>query len=361
MPDSGDPTTSGATYAEGPAPGDPVVFDVEVANYSLAALTEPLTVDFYAVPVDENFLDSTGDAVEIGSTTVTGIAAQSRVTVSSPEWAAQGSQAGGGQNWRIFVVLDADGGVDEIHEWAGTDATACPTPSVQDEETLVDPMTEEPERLACGQNNQGFGQLSVVPREVPDGAQARVAATIDPANVILIGAGVLTDDPGTLRLTLSSEIPQVTTGSPTTVLLRAGADRNSARHQTVIVYDGPPEEGNIVAVTRMLGVFDTGLSTASFTYTPTADGPQELHAVLLGGVDVGESRGLIVRLNAVADADDGGNGGGGDGGGGSDGGDRDGDLATTGQNALPWLFVGIGALMLIAIGVVLWVARSRRG
>jgi len=372
MPLSDDPTTSGATYAQSPRPGDPVVFDVDVANYSLKPLSEPLTVDFYAMPVDENFLDATGEAVPIGTETVSGIDPQSRVTVSSPEWIAQGASEGGGQNWRIFVVLDGADRIQEVHEWAGTGDDACPASSVQNERQLTDPMTDEPETLACGQNNQGFGQISVVPAtdtapaSTASNTDAAAANIADPANVTLIGAGVLTGDASTLRLTASSEVPQVTTDHATTVMLRADADRNYAGHQTVIVYEGPPENGDVVAVTRMLGVFENGNSTASFQYVPEEDGLHELHAVILG--DAGAGSGLVVRVNAVAEDDgtgepgpgDPGDGDPGDGGaGGSADGDGGGDLATTGQEAWPWVLVGFGALLLVALGVLVRRARSR--
>lgn len=79
------------------------------------------------------------------------------------------------------------------------------------------------------------------------------------------------------------------------MLLCANADHAVAGHGKVIVYSGPPENGQVVAVTRMLGVFDNGMSTASFQYVPETDGVHEVHAVILGGGGILVRRGNLGR------------------------------------------------------------------
>ncbi|TQJ30805.1 hypothetical protein [Microbacterium sp. SLBN-146] len=366
MPYSDEATTSGAVYASGPGVGDPVVFDVEVSNYSLASMGEELTVDFMAVPVDANGLKVTGDPISIGRTTVDRIDPQSSVTVSSPQWTAVGSESGGAQNYRVFVVLDQDDSVTEIHEWAGTPATICPSSSVQDEAELIDPMTGDPETLTCGQNNQGYGLVSVYPAsDVPETESASAAraavASAEPTTPSLVGAGVLTRDEATLHLTGDSAAPTVTAGHATTVLLRADGPEDSRDHQTVVVYDGDPADGEVVAVTTMRGVRADGTSVASFTYVPEEEGTHELRAVLLGGTSSGD--GLLVRMNAVSDAEGGDGGSGTDGGAGAGGNGEGtasgGDLATTGTDGGAWLWLGLVGILLAAAGAVLVSRRNR--
>lgn len=370
MPYTDDPTTSGAPYAAGATIGDPVVFDVEVANYSLVPMTKPLTVDFLAMRTVKGH--AVGEPVEIGSTTVDSLQPQEHKTVSSPTWTAEGSREGDAEDWMIFVILDRDDTMREIHGWAGDGTDACPASSVEGGQPLVDPLTNREETLQCGQNNQGFGQFSVYPDS--DGST-------NPAGAKLVGASLSEAGGDVIELAADSDMPQVTVGESTTVFLRADAEAMSRQQRTVIVYDGDPADGDVVATTRMQGVRDDGASVTSFTYSPTDAGTHELHAVMLGtGGD--PDAGLIVRL-AAAEADDADNGSGGDGSGsggsgdnGSGSGDGDtgsgagadgasdaaqsGDLATTGASAVPWILVGVGGLVLIAIGLIARRFRAAR-
>ncbi|MGM1018876.1 MAG: hypothetical protein ACQEW8_15185 [Actinomycetota bacterium] len=383
QPESDNPTTSGATYADSPEAGDPVVFDIQVSNYSLVPLNDPLTVDFIAVPTDSDGLTVTGEPVEIGRRTVSdGIGAQEHITVSSPEWTARGTEAGGAQSWRIFAVLDQDDTIDEIHEWEGTPDTVCPESTVQGGFTLTDPMTGETETLVCGQNNQGFGTVTVAAAsDTVSTADASSALATESAQIGLAGAGVLTsdnltEDSPSWNLDADSEVPTVTTDVPSTVVIRADAERETTGGEIVMVYEGDPADGELVAVQRLGGVPATGTVGTTFQYTPETDGLHELHAVLLASDDTSEDRGLIVRVNAVADdtigdgdgdgdgdGSDGGSGDGSDDGGsgtdtdGSGADPSEGDLATTGQEGWPWLVAGVIGALLIAAGVL--VGRSR--
>ncbi|MEV8273368.1 RICIN domain-containing protein [Microbacterium sp. NPDC077184] len=369
LPDSDDPTTSGVPYGSSPEVGDPVVFDVEVSNYSLVPITDPLTVSFSAVPIDANNT-IIGDPVDIGTTTVTSdIAPQESLTVSSPQWTAQGAPGGGAQSWRVFVVLDEDDTIDEIHGWAGTPDTVCPADSVQGDVTLTDPRTGEAETLVCGQNNQGFGLVSVVPEGAAGASDAQVG---------FVGAGVITTDAATLDLDSESELPEITVGETAEIVLKADAERDTASHEIVTVYDGHPSEGDIVAVKRLGGLGAEGLSSAVVDYTAPEAGTRELYAVLRASDNTSDERGLIVRVNAVDDpapgdgdgSDGDGSGSGGDSGDGEGAGSgtpgdgpaegdaqNDADLATTGAEAWPWIFVAVAGILLVVAGAI---ARARR-
>ncbi|WP_157802931.1 hypothetical protein [Compostimonas suwonensis] len=303
--DPSSPTTSGAIYATAPNAGDPVFFNVDVHNYSLDSLDAPFTVDFYAVPVDGQNLNVTGPAQPIGTQTVGGIAAQSDVTVTSPEWDAVGpSNGSGSQNWRIFVVLDAAGAIPEVHEWKPTDAgdAPCPTSSVQDGSQLIDPMTGTADQLACGQNNQGYGEIVVMSGDV----QADAVSTADRANVQLAGAGLTTGNPDDLTIGVESDIPSVIAGESVTGLVHATADSDSRDQQLVLVYDGDPSEGNVIAATYLRGVSAASGGHATYTWTPTTPGVHELHQVVLGTAAAGDKDEQIVRVNVVDPADGGG-------------------------------------------------------
>ena len=288
------PTTSGAPYASAPQDGDPVVFDVPVHNYSLTALTSQVTVDYYAVPVDANGVDLVpGDTIHIGTTSVGPIPPQGVVTASSPQWTAVAGSDDDWQNYRIVVILDRGNSIDEVHEWAGdaTGSDVCPTSSVQDGSTLIDPMTGAAETLTCGQNNQGFILLNVAPATPPS------STAPDPkAGVQLDGAGLVTDDPSDRKLDKSSAIPKVALDRPITGLVHAKTNRDSADHQTVLVYDGDPSDGNLIAATTMRGVDDDKGGHAQFTWRPLTKGLHELHQVILGTSRAGDRDEQILRV-----------------------------------------------------------------
>lgn len=84
-------------------------------NYSLKA-ADAAAVRFYAVPVSDDGLDVSGPPTLIGTTSTPALDAQGMATIYSPTWTAVGPSSGPGmQNYRIFVVLDPDDTLNEIH------------------------------------------------------------------------------------------------------------------------------------------------------------------------------------------------------------------------------------------------------
>lgn len=317
QPDQAD-GTPGDPLSLNPAAGDQVVFDVPISNYSLKAYDPgadgAATAQFYAVPATLEAARA-GDPVPIGAPVpVPALDPQSQTVISSPPWTAVGGEAGAGQDWRIFVVLDEDDTVDEIHEWTGKGLPACPSSSIQGRVTeLVDPLTGQAETLACGQNNQGFGRVTVNANSSPLASNAVATTKADvpapAAKARLVGGGIGTL--GTLeaiRLDETTPAPTVVTGRARTLFLRADSAETSSQPRTVVIYDGSPDEGEVVATTTMRGVGPGGNSFASFSYTPQRDGVHELSAVMLGVGPDEPDTGLTVRLNAVSNAS-GGDGG----------------------------------------------------
>ena len=60
----------------------------------------------------------------------------------------------------------------------------------------------------------------------------------------------------------------------------------------VIVYEGDPADGNVVATTTMQGVRDDGSSVAAFRYLPHEVGLHQLHVVIRGTASAGDDHSL---------------------------------------------------------------------
>jgi len=164
------PMTSGQPYSTAPEQGDPVTFAVQVHNYSLVD-SPSVPVEFFAVPVDHGDISVTGPPQPMGTVSSAPIPSQGAVTVKSPTWTAMAAGQEQ-QHWRIFAIVDRDN-TDEVHPWK--DRSSCPEEALEDKPArrtvidgkMVDPMTGEPETVSCGQNNQGYGIITVDPKAAP--------------------------------------------------------------------------------------------------------------------------------------------------------------------------------------------------
>ena len=165
------PTFVNQEYTTNPVAGDEVVFQTPVRNYSFVPVSN-VSVSFYAVPMkyDGAVQVLAGPPQPIGDPQVIDqIPAQGSVNVASPVWkAAVQSGVEGIQPWRIFVVLDEKNTIAEVHDWKDANGP-CPTSALEPQPAngtvingvMVDPMTGTASTLACGQNNQGFGEIAV--------------------------------------------------------------------------------------------------------------------------------------------------------------------------------------------------------
>ncbi|MCS5715644.1 LPXTG cell wall anchor domain-containing protein [Herbiconiux sp. CPCC 205716] len=299
-------------YASSPAAGNQVVFGVDVHNYSLVS-AQNTTVEFFAVPVDETYTP-VGPAQQIGGPqSVPSLAGQGSTRVYSDQWTAVGNSTSAAlnQDWNIFVVLNSDGEASEIHPWQATTANgqaACPTTrgdddfesaaegTVDTDGFLLDPMTNATETLACGQNNQGFGTVTVT------GQSSSIDAGEDrTSNVRLAGAGFATGEADDLTLTETSAVPTVKEGVPTIGLVRVASDTDSSTHQRVLVYDGDPDQGGrMLASTTLRGSSAEGGGVARFSWTPTGPGVHQLYQKVVGASSAGTSDAQIVTVEVVA-------------------------------------------------------------
>lgn len=271
--DPASPVTSNVPYATNPKGGDPVRFAVQVHNYSLKE-SGGAPAKFYAVPVDDTGLDPVGEPTLIGTVDVPGLPAQGMTTITSPTWSAVGPTSGAGlQNYRIFVVLDPDNTLDEIHPLTGQ--AVCPVSSTKDGNPLVDPMTGENETLACGQNNQGYGELTVMSPGTGLQAGKGTAQVKLNGTSLLVGKGFQAPRPGGAP---QVQVDQVVHG----IVHVSATGGNSNQIDHVLVYDGPPAKGRLIAHSRLAGADTTNGGYADFTWQPTEAGRHVLYQVRLG-------------------------------------------------------------------------------
>ncbi len=318
-PDS--PLTSGVPYANDPTAGDPVTFAVQVHNYSLIK-SPAVPVDFYAVPVDPQGLNPTGPPQEIGQVESLPIPAQGAVPVDSPTWTAKAA-GDGQQSWRIFVVVDPDNLVGEIHPWKG--GISCPTDTIDPDAPvgtvvdgkMVDPMTGQPETLACGQNNQGYGNITVMPgtttglgASAPTSSSAAhkhhhkhhhqnqasslnaqlgvtsadgAAGPTEPGGSRLQSSTILTGDSGNhLLLSAPASIPTVHLGDMVTGVIHTTASADTDAIQPVLIYDGPPSQGHPIAETTVDGATTQDGGYATFTWLADMPGVHTFYEKMIG-------------------------------------------------------------------------------
>lgn len=295
--DPNSPMTSGQPYATDPRSGDQVNFAVQVHNFSLAPLTKSIPVEFYAVPVDALGLDITGPPEPIGTVDSGTIPARGVVTLNSPTWTAAANGANA-QNWRIFVVLDPDNDGHEIHPWQGTicprDALdpKAPAGTITADGTMIDPMTGQSETLACGQNNQGYGTITVMP------ATKGGSLGGPPPRVQVDGVGFPGGTSGAARMAKQA-VPSVPLDQSVTGVVHAATTANSAAIQPVLVYDGPPSQGRLITATTMAGATKIGGGAAQFTWRPSTPGRHTLYVELVGGDPTSNSE-QTVQVDVVA-------------------------------------------------------------
>ena len=308
------PTFSNEEYTTNPTVGDQVRFQVPVRNYSLIPVAN-VPVSFYAVPMRYNGLVPVvaGAPVRIGGPQIVDqIPAQGTANVSSPVWTASVQQGVAGiQPWRIFVVLDENATIDETHEWKDSNGP-CPVGALDPQPArgtviggvMADPMTGQASALACGQNNQGFGEISVAASApAAAAAGARTTTVLDAANdveqdapgVELAAGGVLTEDRGT-EVMEPGEIAHVRRGELVHAAAYVGAEDESPHHQTVLVYDGPPESGKLIAVTTLRGATAADDHRVPFTWRAERLGRHTLHVRLLGHAAAGEDDLLTIPV-----------------------------------------------------------------
>jgi LPXTG-motif cell wall-anchored protein len=344
--------TSGAPYAAGdnPVGGTPVTFAVPVSNYSVGGSSPAGTVDFIAVAADGYFAKAKGATpVPIGRSVLPALSPGEQATVVSPPWVTPTSD--GAENYLVFAQVNKDG-ADETHPLNGT---PCPADA-----GLIDPLTGAVETLACGQNNQGYGELTVVPAPLSSiGLEASRAADVRPVGATFLASAAAD------RVDAGTAPAQLVEGALVRGQIQFAAEADTVVNQLVEIYDGPPADGRLVAVTTLRAADAGDVREAKYRWTPTGLGRHQLHQVVRSTAGGGDTWTQIVDVDVVPT--DGDNAGGNGDGGGSDNGSAAGTggdsphpsadgrshLAATGPSDL-------GALLLAGVALIIGGALTLR-
>ncbi len=291
--------SAGVPFGSTPTSGTQMQFRVPVYNASLVAMPSATTAHFWVVPVNNLGSEVTGAKIDLGSVSVPALAAQADTTVTSAAWTAPAVSTN--QKYRIFVVLDENATMSEVHPLNGS---ACPA-SVLDPDSntgqqvlydLISTNATAPDPTGCGQNNQGYGLVTVAPAPTPSSEESSHGTVAKPANVSLDGGGLLDGVKSHEKLTTQSSVPVVPLNANLRGLVYAKADKHSTDLQPVLVYDGEPGKGKLIYSGRMPGVSATSGSAMDFSWTPTEPGLHELHTVILGSATAGEDDEQIMRV-----------------------------------------------------------------
>ena len=161
--------------------GDTVRIEVNVYNYSVSQRFSNCLVRFYAVPYDSTTDRESASRTQIGETVVS--LNPLDMTPAVLEWDTTGfgpTQSGDLSSYRIYVVLDPENEIDEIYE---TDTTGFGANS----STCADPVSSGTASCNPGQNNEGWGLISIA---APDTVSlAYCASPTGPANWCTTASG----------------------------------------------------------------------------------------------------------------------------------------------------------------------------
>ena len=280
-------TPAGVILADPPTAGSMVQFTAPLHNYSVGNTSDPTTVTFYAVPLigDDSTPDfahraQIGDPVPVGPIDPGG-----SVPVASSPWQAPNGTAGTSTDYRIFLVADADNSLLETHELGGDGTAVCPVASIDTPPSgpnspltpdgfLVDPMTGAKETLDCGQNNQGYGVVTVFTPGL--GAPAGNPA----AKVTTAGARIETGRPGG-PVKNTDGATHVVEGTKYHGDLLVTTTAASSTRQPVIIYDGDPSAGNVIATTTLAAASAGRTTAVPYLWRAKNPGEHVLHLVLL--------------------------------------------------------------------------------
>ena len=308
---AGGDTFADEPYITDPLVGDNVTFSVPVDNYSLVPASN-VTVTFKAVAVNNQpGEEGLSEPITLGTQTVKSIPPSGSVTVTQP-WKTLISNGTSLQTWQVFVIINQDGREREMHPLHDTNGP-CPQGDIDTNGgigAIIDPFTGTNSELACGQNNQGFGVVTVSKAPGVSPEQLRTStvlgmasrATGKTAGVRFNGVGVATksvDDPKSHRLG-AHDIPKVQVGQRISGATFSTADMSSAEIQPVVIYDGPVAAHNVVATTKLFGVSAEGFGRADFTWRATTPGLHVFTAKLLGSPTAGEDDLQTFKIMVVA-------------------------------------------------------------
>jgi hypothetical protein len=277
-----------------PTDGDEVEIVARVYNYSTAAMARGVKVLFQIVEYDDATDTEIGERSDLGSVNVS-LNPREMKEVSIP-WDTTGwghTNANVAVAYRLYVVLDPDGQIDEIHD-------------------LEDEWVADEGNSVTGGNNEGFGYVYVYPAGTGHSSEpADYAANWlldenepdihmrDDSVAVLTPEGVL--DHG--------EDGSVTVYAGEHVRLRVAVytDETHADVEHVLVFDGDPNEGGRLIAGKMAYGVDTQDGTHVWVdWTPMEAGEHHIYAEVIERVDdadPGDATDLL-KVNVIERSDE---------------------------------------------------------
>lgn len=272
--------------AQAPAEGDRVRIETRIYNYSTAQAANGVTVRFAVIGYNDlsdaeipftscpagTMLDAAGRCI-IGETLVSlPPLGMERAAIT---WDTQGFGPQGvatAKEYRIYVIIDPDNAIDEIYEDDSTGDSSCTDPVHPAGTMLCDP----------GQNNEGYGAITIVRRPLPRAAVA--ANEVVSADVHLRANALAAIDAkeGT-RLTGTVD---AYVNEPLRIRVHVQTDRSEVEPFHLLVYDGNPRAGGTVIAGRLLqGVDAPDGRYVWLDWTPPRTGTFTLYAQILEQID----------------------------------------------------------------------------
>ena len=228
--------------------GQKVRLSAQVYNYSTAKSFKDCLVQFYAIKYDSSSDREEGARRLIGQTT---ISLDPRATAPAQIiWDTKGfGPTSGSQDYRIYVDLNYDKKINETYP--PEDSNKIYTPGL-------------PKGVDPGQNDEGFGLASVMAAApaAPSNYYGAPAVTFSSTPLAALVTGNLSSELVTSNLTDSAGVP---------VRLRAQvcSTANSRDSVDVIVFDGDPSGGKVIAWKRIYAPGKGQCDGTWFSWTPT--------------------------------------------------------------------------------------------
>ncbi|MBN1345518.1 MAG: hypothetical protein JXQ73_22690 [Phycisphaerae bacterium] len=254
--------------SEAPVAGQKVEIRVRVYNYSVGKSISGLDVLFQTAPYDATSPDENASRRTIGRTTIAQLVPQTMqeaaIIWDTTQWAP--ASGVGSQDYLVYVVLDPDNKIDEIHEWKDADG-----------------------KEMLGQNNEGYGEITV--HSSASVSAAKLAGLGKPVTelpdvsleqgslALLTPAGTMSEG---VRGNGSDVAVRAWLNQPVRLSLAVYTDISCTDHQHVLIFDGDPDDGApLIAGKIVQGVMADGSTRVWVDWTPTEAGEHEIHAVLL--------------------------------------------------------------------------------
>ena len=282
----GRPTSPCGELTRVPPDGESVRLQARVYNYSTARTAQDVLVRFFAVPYDSAENREVGPRRRIGQTRVARLSPR-EMKVAAIDWDTSGfgpATGTGSTAYRIYVVLDPANAIDEIYD------------------------TEPRGTIDPGQNNEGWGLVSIAAAERAAGSvaateAARAAVRGLPPSHLAVDA-VLARDPRNGALTAEEVVARV--GEPLPVRIHVAGNRDDTRVRRLLLLarnNAGDSEPKVVIGTTVQGVAAAEGAYVWVDWTPQEAGEFDLSAVVADRALESDGAASLGRLSLRVRAD----------------------------------------------------------